>query len=1270
MGQQDLLSMLFRTDRIFPYLLPSVFTIIFSSVFLTYTFKKERESQSSRFFAILCLLHLFSAVDVSLGSLMVSGNTWLEFIKLHYFIYLLILPVEIQFMHRVTGQSQRHWLEWTMYTIALAFFPSTFTEFYFKGSVEFSYGFTLSGGAGLYLLTLLRWGTMVYGAFLFYRFRSPIPLRQETFRWVFSGVLLGWFMEILRTFPMEGKEWYLLSQSRFLPLSLIAVGLWKNSWKNYFKTLVVSGQFSGFMLLITSGIFGGNVIALLYHYWTGNAVVLEKSPYLISILLAQVAFFGAALWCLQAGRRRIESILLGMMCLLWACLIEFAYFLSTHSFGTWEIWILRTGLSFLVIQGLLHIWWFVTVLDTYTVWKRFNLWSVLVLTMFLWGEQIAESNSFYTNGIVIIESGGAGAFLTLLWFLFQQILAVQTIGSSMFSQRRKRKHRYILSGILLLIISLLAGYTDRSSIAGQYPYALLFMIAAYALMIYVTHTTEDWMVSLVRWKRTKKYLMYGFIYAGFAVHLFTVLYLFSNFHHELIFNAVVPYGIPAALMIIFSCFGAILVLKKTQFPKETLMMGVVLIIFSFYGLEFLVNQIIGHYEWSLKIARIRYLMLALQLGVAIRFFLWLMDYKPGRLWLLLVYGLCGTLAITSQTPWLIVDIVDYPWGRFALAGPLYLPLELGVIVMLLSVTYTIYKNYHQMTMIRREQVIYILIGLGGAADLMLLDMPLVEWFQWYPPGNYAFLPILIMIYGFYRGDIPYAQSFFRKSLYWSGIFWLFYEIAFVLNMVNGQNTLQWYAQVIFVCFGGIYLFQSLWMRTVNLFLGHSRRYELNTRLRRLTSELSNARQLEDIFQSISMHLLAELFSMHCAVVFYNKKENSFDGWQKTNIRRSLFWEHQAKEDPVSLRHFPADLPLFSMLETYPMHRDTFRDFKQGNLDTHLSTGSLLKNTEWFCGIFSGETLVGIMFLGHKINGTHYLESEYEFLAHVCELLPPYIENASLVQNLESQVLERTHYLNQTLDDLKHKDALLRGELELASNIQQGIFPVLPLSHRDFRIDGYSRALGQVNGDYYEIIPMEDGSLYILIADAMGHGVPAAFITIMAKLCFSDILRHQNSPKAILRNFNQSMFQIIKTNEYLTAFLLKLSPDGRVIYSNASHPAAVILRHQTKTLEFWDTRGLFIGAMPDKDIGLIYEEQTSRLLPGDKVFLYTDGLIESENKNGSGEFWGEERVVKVLEQCLDLSLTEMKSFLQDKWTQFTGGHSRDDVTFLILEVNGP
>lgn len=268
----------------------------------------------------------------------------------------------------------------------------------------------------------------------------------------------------------------------------------------------------------------------------------------------------------------------------------------------------------------------------------------------------------------------------------------------------------------------------------------------------------------------------------------------------------------------------------------------------------------------------------------------------------------------------------------------------------------------------------------------------------------------------------------------------------------------------------------------------------------------------------------------------------------------------------------------------------------------------------------------------------------------------------LTANLEQLAADRHRDLQQALGDLRRKDALLQLELDIAAEIQTGSQPEVPARLGDYYVTAYSRSVGKVGGDFFELLELSGDRLGVLIADVSGHGIPGALVANMARMSFREEARRRVSPRSIFEHVNSSMSRLIATPEYITAFLIVLAPDGKTQFSNAAHRHPAVLR-RTGAVEYLRADGLLLGAFNTAENS--YEEGRLRLEVGDRIVLFTDGLLDAFMDEDPDEW--ETNFTAFLsaepERDTDRLREDLIEFL-DRTEK--SKHLNDDITFMIVE----
>ncbi len=268
------------------------------------------------------------------------------------------------------------------------------------------------------------------------------------------------------------------------------------------------------------------------------------------------------------------------------------------------------------------------------------------------------------------------------------------------------------------------------------------------------------------------------------------------------------------------------------------------------------------------------------------------------------------------------------------------------------------------------------------------------------------------------------------------------------------------------------------------------------------------------------------------------------------------------------------------------------------------------------------------------------------------------------RDLEQQIREATAHLSQANEELKQKDHEIQTELDFAAEIQKDMIPMKHSPWHAIQFGILYKPMHKVSGDFLNIYK-RGSEIFVLLADVSGHGVPAALITMAANEAFSLAIRNTDSPAAVFREVNRQLSDQIKTQDYLTAFLVRIDERMHITYANASHQRALHYRRKRNAIESYDTNGLFIGAMSDATD--TYEEKQSRLEYGDLLVLFTDGITEQVNP--AGEEFGQARLQAIILENRDLTAQAIADKVNTELMAFAGGSRvRDDISMIVLGVH--
>ncbi|MEQ9365099.1 MAG: PP2C family protein-serine/threonine phosphatase [Leptospirales bacterium] len=258
-------------------------------------------------------------------------------------------------------------------------------------------------------------------------------------------------------------------------------------------------------------------------------------------------------------------------------------------------------------------------------------------------------------------------------------------------------------------------------------------------------------------------------------------------------------------------------------------------------------------------------------------------------------------------------------------------------------------------------------------------------------------------------------------------------------------------------------------------------------------------------------------------------------------------------------------------------------------------------------------------------------------------------------------------LDQANQELREKRARMDAELKIARRIQEGILPTTDRfsEHRLLSVGARYLALDGVGGDYYDFADLGEGCFGFFIADVSGHGVPAALVTGMTKVAFTNHAgRADADPALALGAINAAMYEFVRDlDHYLTAFYLIIDlKKGLARFSNGGHTPALLHRRSDNSIHEWTTaESFFLGVEAE----FAYRSEECELRPGDRVILYTDGLTETQNP--AGEFYGDRRLAEFLAEQAPGQDEQLVQKLVEDLDRFSAGRAPlDDIAMICID----
>ncbi len=286
---------------------------------------------------------------------------------------------------------------------------------------------------------------------------------------------------------------------------------------------------------------------------------------------------------------------------------------------------------------------------------------------------------------------------------------------------------------------------------------------------------------------------------------------------------------------------------------------------------------------------------------------------------------------------------------------------------------------------------------------------------------------------------------------------------------------------------------------------------------------------------------------------------------------------------------------------------------------------------------------GTLMVGDKAGDVFFNDEEVGYLQTVSMQLYQLIENDRLfVDYITRRSFER--------------------ELDIASTIQQRLFPERAPEKRGLVIHYYNRPYVKVTGDYYDFITIDRNRTALVIGDVSGHGLSASMILSMTSSIINAMLMEKKTIERAVEEVNHFLTRRYNGVDLITLFAGVYDKSTRELaYINAGHCAPVLIRSGRKDLSTLEGRSKILGADPDAS----YSSSRFAFSRGDELILYTDGLVELYDERTEEQFC-ENRLLEVVSRARDAAIEDKIRMIREKAEGF-GEAIHDDITVIGIKI---
>jgi serine phosphatase RsbU (regulator of sigma subunit)/anti-sigma regulatory factor (Ser/Thr protein kinase) len=292
-------------------------------------------------------------------------------------------------------------------------------------------------------------------------------------------------------------------------------------------------------------------------------------------------------------------------------------------------------------------------------------------------------------------------------------------------------------------------------------------------------------------------------------------------------------------------------------------------------------------------------------------------------------------------------------------------------------------------------------------------------------------------------------------------------------------------------------------------------------------------------------------------------------------------------------------------------------------------------------------LIGVLNLGPRLSEQDYSSDDRKLLDGLAAQAAPALRVGQLVREQEAEAATRQRY---------------EQELEVARLIQQNFLPQELPDLPGWQLAAYYSPAREVGGDFYDVIPLPDGRVGLVVGDVTDKGVPAALVMSATRSVLRASAQRLLEPGIVLERVNEHLFPDMPEKMFVTCLYGVLNPEtGHLRFANAGHDVPYV--KTSDGVRELRARGMPLGLMP----GMTYEEKETDLQAGDSVLLHSDGIVEAHDADRN--MYGFPRLKETVassggsQDLIDAVLGDLARFAGPATEQ------EDDITMVAIQRSG-
>ena len=617
-------------------------------------------------------------------------------------------------------------------------------------------------------------------------------------------------------------------------------------------------------------------------------------------------------------------------------------------------------------------------------------------------------------------------------------------------------------------------------------------------------------------------------------------------------------------------------------------------------------------------------------------------------------GLFGLIVLLNLHPNLIITgVKKHFYGYYVIfdtLGIITLPFWFILMVLEIINLLNIYKK--ETSPIKKRQVKTFLLGhfLGYTSFIDFLPAIFPDK-EIYTSGYISFISFVIMTYySIVRYRFLEIDTVLHQTILWlASILLLVLPLSLAISLSSG-----WFMGInpvlrVIILSAALFFFLTYYNRLKPKIdhLFRRRRYDYQKTLVEIPTKIGTELELNSLANRLFREL-KEILYLQSGLLLVKFPENTDYAEVSALGYAQLIERGILKAKPVSLS---VDSCIIKYLSQFPQALEKEQleaDPQYQPIKIEAQTFFQENALELLIPILLKGNLSGLIGLGKKENLQNYTLKDIQLLAQLGQSLGITLDNA-------------LHH-----QDIVEKERLSE-ELRLGREIQMELIPKQVPEIEGLKLAGLMQPAKEIGGDYFDYLPKAKDRIAIVIGDVSGKGVAAGLLMAVAKTAVYSISLQALNPKEIIIATNNILYQYMQGEKFMTLLYLEyINQEKKIIYSSAGHEH--ILHYDSKQNRCLPIKsgGFMLGMLPE--IAEMLEEKELHLASGDKIVLYTDGVIEAEDSKR--QRFGLNRLIKAVEKHSQKNAQELLDSLYLEVKNFIAGYTQyDDITLITMEVGG-